>query len=366
MAKKVPLMDLLAGGKKVLIVSPQPWKGFKVSKHHYAETLARLGNKVYFLGPPVKDLNRGDVVTSSTNVQGLMEVSYRPWLPHSFKFHFRALFKIEMKLIASRVSKLLNGVDVVWDFDNAFQFHDLRCFGAGFSIFHLVDVSSDVERHPKHADAVIALSGRLLNRIQTDQVLEVGHGLCDAYLRYATSMHNFPKPARETLAVGMIGNFHNPVVDSLTISKMISRFSHVNFKFFGPYENSDLHAEVGAAKNVFFKGLLQPEEIIRDVPKINIWLICYKPHQFSENSHKLLEYLSTGAPVVSSYLKVLENVNIVYCGDRASNESLLDLLELAIGEATSDDQSRYVARTEYAILNSYEQKVKDICKSFGE
>src|SRR5450755_3125876 len=38
--------------KTILIISPQAWGQMYISKHHYAITLAKLGNTVYFLNPP--------------------------------------------------------------------------------------------------------------------------------------------------------------------------------------------------------------------------------------------------------------------------------------------------------------------------
>ena len=38
--------------KTILVISPQAWGQMYLSKHHYALTLAQLGNTVYFLNPP--------------------------------------------------------------------------------------------------------------------------------------------------------------------------------------------------------------------------------------------------------------------------------------------------------------------------
>jgi energy-coupling factor transporter ATP-binding protein EcfA2 len=39
-------------GKNILVISPEAWGKSKLSKHHYALTLAAIGNKVWFLQPP--------------------------------------------------------------------------------------------------------------------------------------------------------------------------------------------------------------------------------------------------------------------------------------------------------------------------
>ena len=45
---------MLLRNKTILIISPQQWDGLMLSKQNYAEELTKLGNKVYFLPPPLK------------------------------------------------------------------------------------------------------------------------------------------------------------------------------------------------------------------------------------------------------------------------------------------------------------------------
>ena len=63
--------------KVIWILSPNRWGKMKVSKHHYALTLAARNNIVYFIEPPSLE-SSGMVIQPSTESKNLFIVSYRP------------------------------------------------------------------------------------------------------------------------------------------------------------------------------------------------------------------------------------------------------------------------------------------------
>ena len=67
-----------------MIISPERWGKIKVSKHHYALTLAKRGNVVYYLNPPSIS---GPFSINVKNVrQNLKIINYRTFLRGSNRF----------------------------------------------------------------------------------------------------------------------------------------------------------------------------------------------------------------------------------------------------------------------------------------
>ena len=87
----------------IFIISPQPWGGFRVSKHHYAIELAKLGHEVYFIEPPTRTGNPGSIKLTPTAVPRITTLSYRPWFPYGLKFHCRPLFDWLMRRQAHKI-----------------------------------------------------------------------------------------------------------------------------------------------------------------------------------------------------------------------------------------------------------------------
>ena len=61
--------------KVILLLAPEPWGSNKVSKHHYAQLLAKLGNQVYFLEPAQTSGDRQ--VKVEPIEEGLYSVRYK-------------------------------------------------------------------------------------------------------------------------------------------------------------------------------------------------------------------------------------------------------------------------------------------------
>ena len=152
-------------GRRVLQISPQPWDGIKVSKHHYAAEMAALGAQVYFLEPP--NTGRGAGVTVSSVAPGISVVRYKTFFPYALKFRSRGLFNLLMRRQAHLIRRAIGKpIDLVWDFDNAYQFSDVRVFGAPRAIFHLMDAAVAGMKGDKNADIVLSVSALLFDAVR--------------------------------------------------------------------------------------------------------------------------------------------------------------------------------------------------------
>ena len=105
-------------GLNILVVSPNEWGDMRLSKHHYAETLARRGNRVFFLNPPDARARKRFEVEDVEGIPNLSTVTYRPFVPYSLRFRSRRLFDA---IAHWHVTWLLKQIgvrfDVVWCFD---------------------------------------------------------------------------------------------------------------------------------------------------------------------------------------------------------------------------------------------------------
>ena len=103
--------------KNILLISPEPWDHIFVSKHHYAVHLAKRGNKVFFLNPPVS--KSGVACTAFAEV---FEVNYSGF-PIGVRFYPLFMQKVIMARVYQTIEKLCSAVfDVVWSFDNSVFF----------------------------------------------------------------------------------------------------------------------------------------------------------------------------------------------------------------------------------------------------
>ena len=318
----------------ILVISPQPWDGFKVSKHHYCEELAALGHAVYFIEPP-KQSGKREVNVAETEIRGVWKVSYKPWFPYLIKFHAPSLFNWCMGLQAPMIlSKIGKQPDIIWDFDNTQRFVDLDRFGKkAFKIFHPVDDIADGLEKPS-ADAILSVSRIFINRIANKRpAFQVPHGLNRNYQEIAKKTTEISQSGqapsdREKVTVGYVGNLESTALDWPTFSSIIADNSEIDFRIIGPYHSDSSIVPVAFLKNQYNAKLLgfkSSKEIAEEAAKIDLWLICYdgsKNLNASINCHKILEYLATGKPIIANFIEAYHGLDLVTMPNCANNETL--------------------------------------------
>jgi hypothetical protein len=361
----------------IYIISPQPWDGLKVSKHHYANELSQLGHTVFFIEPPGSASGPRLIEIRNSDVPGVRVVAYRTWFPYAIKFHARPLFNRAMRCQAALLKRAI-GVppDLVWDFDNAFQFSDLRVFGAPFSLLHLVDqIAERRVRCAKHADLFVGVSQSMLARIEVgaETRLVIGHGLNRKFASLAQSIvDGTPRVQKSRVDAAIVGNLDHAAIDWTTLSSYISRHPSVMFHFIGPMTpgrgNEPKHAAARAGlegvHNIKLHGELLSEHLLEIAQSIDIWIICYDrslDHNGGVNSHKLLEYLGTGAVTVSSRIEALVDTELCLMTRRLDNQDLPDLFSEAVGRIVEyNSEYRRKSRAAYALAHSYEANIRQI------
>lgn len=372
-----------APGLLILIISPQPWEGLQVSKHHYAAELARLGHDVYFLNPPSMQGSPGAVrIAPAADQPRIRVVDYRPWLPYRLKFHLRRMFDVGMRRQARLIIRAIGREpDLVWDFDNAYQFTDLKAFGAKASIFHLVDETVAGRTTAKQADIMFGLANTMFERIQ-DAVPQhlIPHGVGRHWTEYARRVVEGQRPGRpcpRPVHVGYAGNLAHVAIDRDALRAMLTQQPDVLFNFISPtvtpargdHATAAWLSWLQAQPNCVFHFGRGADYIVELAERIDVWLVCYdlaRDINRGANSHKIGEYLATGAPILSSWIAAFEGTSLVRMAERGSNRRMPEMLCELINDLSFESSSeRRSERAGYALDNSYEKHVATISRLLG-
>jgi len=298
-------MDL--HGKRILLISPQPWTGLHMSKHHLAQALAARGNTVVFLDPPRNDA-RGVELRKEGDV---LVATYRHWARGVNRLP-RALHEWYYRAIIERVGKVSGGpFDVLWCFDTS----RMQWFpkGMGYKLLHLADIDILHQGHGliKEAQLILTVSEAIKDKVlglgPASAVLDVGHALDERWLSAAQVEGRADRHTPRTVAYA--GQMQWDYVDWKAIQEIAGSHPALEFHFYGPYRNDhpDPHFHhVAAMANTRFHGLVDKERLIPALHSADILLLAYRAELAEDqcsNSHKLLEYLSTGNVVVSSNIR---------------------------------------------------------------
>lgn len=329
----------------IYLVSPQPWHGFRVSKHHYAIELALRGHRVYFIENALTDAVFGRVELYCSGYENLTVVRHAGLFTRWTQYRFPTMHAlVAIRQIRRLIAAIGVGPSVVWDFDNNCAFPDLSAFGKMLKIFHPVDSIVGDRRTAKGADVVVSVSADFINRLPaaTEHTLVLPHGISRLHEAYAKRVvandlvAQRKKSSRRT--VGYVGNLDMVGIDWSTIFRMITHFQDVEFVFVGPFGRTHQYGEgkrqalltsLRSFPNVRLTGLLQSQRILELAAEVDVWLFCNDSALRPDgalNSHKLLEYMATGKAVLSSSIRAFDATSPLVMALPGQNEMMIGLL----------------------------------------
>lgn len=362
----------IVGSPLAFVISPQPWTGFQVSKHHYTRALADRGWRVVFVDPPFDLGHSGQIELTATEVPGVSNLRYQTFFPYRLKFHARPLFDLLMRRQARRLVQVAGRPDLVWDFDNAYQFRDLTAFGAGTTLFHLVDDVSVPGLGTKRADHVFYLHRSFPENAggQVRSQGQIGHGLSRVHAGAAAAAFD-PPPRAGPPHLGFVGNLGATWLDWTAVAEMLRRHPNARFTFWGPMPAqpcSEL-ARIIAHPATRFPGLTLPERILADAEDVDLWLAPFRTELMpggALNSHKILEYLATGRAVASTRLEAYEGNPLVSMPNPSVGETLPDLVDRLLEEVHRLNTSIQMARRRaFALGHAYDQHLDRVLATIG-
>jgi len=358
--------------KNIVIFSPQPWNHIYVSKHHYALALAKQNN-VWFISAPEK---KAGAIKIQTCEGSLHIIHYNFWLPERIKFKMPYLYKkVLSQHIAKIIARVAGQVDVCIDF-GCYQFFDnLDFIDASHKIFFPVDDRQDMKIIMRGADHLFSVSANVLEKFRSHGVdgTFINHGLSESFAAVAKESLIRPRNSASSrrLRVAYSGNLFIPFLDIAVLEKIISAHPLVEFHLFGSIEvNKSIDSHVhwweflNAASNVRLRGFVNPEQLSNAYDEMDAFLLCYKPdyrNYHAENSHKVLEYMSTGKVLVSTYLSIYWGNELIKMSPKDMNHQLPDIFsEVLMNIEAWNSPELEKKRIEFALQHTYKEQLARI------
>lgn len=374
-------MYVVLQNKTILILSPQAWGKMFLAKHHYAVELAKRGNKVYFLNPPIQTSFRfrNSIQVQAIEPSQLFLISHYLFFPYWLKFKALYVFHLLMKFHIHRILKVVGPVDVVWSFDIG-HLYPFKAFNESiYKIYHPVDEPESIEsiRAAEGANIIFSVTKEILEKYKSFKVTRylVNHGVSNEFL---TQVQTGQRPIQPATHVGMTGNFLRKDVDRETLLLIIRENPDVVFDFWGAYETGsnigsgptkEARLFINSLKqcsNVIFHGQVDPRNLAIEIQSMDAFLICYDiqlDHSKGTNYHKIIEFLSTGKVIVSNNVTAYaDRPDLVQMPlSRENNKELPALFKNVIRELKMFNLPvRQSERKLYAHDNSYEKQIERI------
>jgi glycosyltransferase involved in cell wall biosynthesis len=351
--------------KRILIISPEPWNFISLSKHRFAIALARLGNAVFFLNPP-GDRSVCEPVDKHKNLFVIDYQSAVRGLNHFPTFLTTFIWKKE----ARKIERIAGGeFDIIWSFD-PYRFQQTLVFQTTYSIYYSADVHRDKKlenRIAGTADLVLSPSSTILDSIPEgkNRRLKVTHGVDDEFFK--TPRPHFSMPGKNSAKAGFSGNLLIEFLDRELLLDVVSMFPDVDFVFAGngPENQNDFLQRLSSLENVFLVGRLSGEEFVAFLNSCTLLLLTYVP---TLNSHKILEYLSTGKPIVSTPIEEYQTMSeddhlILFAKTR---EEFLHFMREIVTEGKYTDPRLQNRRRAFAESKKYSSILKIIDNTLEE
>lgn len=366
-------MSGLFNNKTILILSPEDWGKNLLSKHLYAIELSSH-NMVYFIhtSPHVSQKNIIEVKNINANLF-LVHLKSVPKgiskLP-SFLIDLQSFFLVKKLKKALTISQ----VDIVWSFDQS-KFQNLNQFNATYTIFHPVDFIKKAipytSKIANSADVVFSVSNAILNTITTSTPKYfINHGLDTIFLTPSKPQNKPSYISNTSINIGYVGNLQMKLLDWDNLIKTVKENNQLNFIFIGPDKPSNIGGNTDfnelnvlkALPNTHFPGELSKEALTNVFPYIDIFWLCYNNKDYPievSNSHKILEYLSSGKVVISNFISSYEKNPVL---KMVSDNKELSPTIKSVADNINDYNSTelQLKRIEFASENSYQKQLKRI------
>ena len=159
--------------------------------------------------------------------------------------------------------------------------------------------------------------------------------------------------------------------------EVIKKHKEIDFIFWGQYQilqdklgsyNSDetnvFINELLQLSNVTLKGPVAKKELVTQIKNVHFFWICYNkinsPNWDGSNSHKILEYLATGKPVISHFLETYQTFpDLILMNHEVSNENYHNLFNEGIKNLNlSLSKESIERRIKFAHSNSYSNQIE--------
>ncbi len=361
--------------KKILLISPEPWGINFVSKHHYANYLAKE-NTIYFLNP-ANGFSKNPLGNVSCKLKtikkGLITIDYVNLIPRLNNLP-KAVQKRTYKKQAKQIQKAIGieKIDIVWSFDPN-RFFEQGVWNAITKLYHTVDF------HPqaKYEKDLVLSSDHFfgVTRLILDEHKDYRKGI---EIVHAADLDGFQEgisvniPGNQTIKAIYTGNFHKHIDYNLLMT-LVDQNPTVDFILVGPTQSSNLSSkntiEIETFKqlkdkpNIFFTGNVPSNHLISYLNGCDINLVLFRKENeiIHCSPHKLMAYFYSGNITLSNYIDAHKNTSSdIICMEETGAEILLKFKQISTDLARWNSAELKIKRSEFAIANSYSEKIKQI------
>ena len=359
--------------KVILLISPEAWGQNYVSKHHYANYLAKY-NTVYFLNPvsASKIAPFGQVNVEVKEIKAnLYSVSYQNLIPRLNNLPQQVQKKVYKKQARQIQSQLnVSRFDLVWSFD-PYRFFDQTVWSAQYYIYHTVDFHPTAKFEKEicqSSDFVLGVTQLVIDTIEpyVKKVYKISHA---ADIDNFTTDYPVSVPGTQKIKACYTGNFHKHI-DYDILYELASQNLNIDFILIGPLLNSNLSSgqqidsvikdKLEALDNIHFIGSVPSAQLMSYLKRCDINLALFKKEyeKIHCNPHKLMAYFYSGNITVTNYIDEHKQTDSDIILMEQNLNQICPLIK-KIGDEIKvyNAESLQVKRKDFALSNTYDLKI---------
>jgi Glycosyltransferase len=290
---------------------------------------------------------------------------------------FRALLKVNGKIITRSIKKALKKLDIEKDLVNIVAFNPMvgvvcgRKFNEKLLIYHCYDDIGSAEWLNRHgarlekqfmnmADATIVTSEGLLRKksLLTPACFLVKNAANTGLFKAAFSAH----PANSKI-VGYVGSIDKRL-DYDLLEDLVSSLPGKRFVFVGRVTYETGAERLKQFPNVVFMGAKKVQELPALIASFEVGIIPFLKNEFTAGIYplKINEYLAVGIPVVST--------NFGYLQDFSNIISIIDTYDgfraAVLAASISDESALRLQRLSFAEQNSWHKRMEELSEVIGK
>ena len=291
--------------KNILLFSIEPWSEIWYSKHHWAYELSKK-NKVLFFNSPqrwsIKNLFKPNFKAKKYS-KNIKVIDYSNIFPFSSFSYFSTINEL---LLSKSLKKWLKkeGINefIIWSFD-PYRFTQPKLLKPILSIFYITDLfqNKNDKTIVKNSDFVFSVNKALAEQHKQykKNILIIPHGI---------SKTKTP-PIKTKNQMILMGTFTDRVNLNL-LAKLSQALPKTKIILYGPQnfrnkKNSLLFKQIINKENIVYLGYGNLDKIETELLDSKIALAMYYDNNVANrlNSLKIIQYLSYGKNIVSSFFK---------------------------------------------------------------
>jgi hypothetical protein len=361
----------------ILIFSPQNWSHQFISKHHYAIAFSK-NEKTFFIEPTTCEIGHYHIKSFKPFPENdnLVVIKITLPFPDIIRFKASSFFKAMNKYALLRWIKGNNlNLNILIDFGCHKSIANWVFIDCKKKVYFPVDDFEDLPIENRGCNSFFTVSTNIQEKFYSGGIPMhfMHHGLNDwfadrAIKRLIEIENGGFINLNNTIRIAYSGNLTIPFLDREFLLQLISSHVNIQFHFFGKFESNDINylewfEKLKSYPNVYFYGQLSIENLAKQLFKMDAMLLCYKADNknfHAENSHKINEYLSTGAPLLTTRITVIENEKFIYPIDVENQEMTNSSFEKVIFEASNFNEKKFKERINYALKYQYDLLIKKI------